>query len=289
MKRMLVTLSCFLLCGLLFAQETATKTTKTTTVVTETKTVKTTVTRPALKVAVMDFTTAETIGAKLLENIPVADAGEAKALPAEEKNLVDSVVQGIAKLVEVADDASVKEEKWKAQKELFTEALKGKSRPAILGADYLTAYLGRYKEVFGCMDAGLVKKAMLKLEKEEDFPKDFLPKLAKETGVNYLIYGTVSDIRSKENAFKGYGIETKTTLCQLDIIIKVVDLAAQHTIFTNVYTGSYKEQRPISVEQFDNNIYQNLMTSALEQAAEELYEECRPDNPDGLFKVKDED
>ena len=289
MKRMLAFFSCLLLAGTLCGEETAIKTTKTTTVVTETKTVKTTVTRPALKVAVMDFTTADTIAAKLLDNIPAANAKDEKALPTEDKNIVDSVINGLGKLLEEAGKASAEETKWKEQKELLMQTLKGKSRPSILGAEYLSAYLGKYKEVFGCMDAGLVKQAMLKLQKEEDFPKDFFPKLAKETGVSYLIYGTVSDIRSKENAFKGYGIETKTTLCQLDIIIKVVDLAAQHTIFSNVYTGSYKEQRPISVEQFDNNIYQNLMTSALEQAAEELYEECRPDNPDGLFKVKDED
>ena len=113
-----------------------------------------------------------------------------------------------------------------------------------------------------------------------------MKKLAAETGATHLICGTVSDIRSKENSFKGYGIETKTTLCQLDVIIKVIDLDAQYSVFSNVYTGSYKEQRPISVEQFDNNIYQNLMTGALEQAAEELYELCKPGNPDGIYKAK---
>jgi len=116
---------------------------------------------------------------------------------------------------------------------------------------------------------------MLKLQKEPDFPKDFMKKLAAETGATHLLYCTVSDIRSKENAFTGYGISTRTTLCQLDVIVKMVALEAQHVVFSNVYTGNYKEQRPISVEQFDNNVYQNLMTSALEQAAEGLYEFCK--------------
>ena len=56
----------------------------------------------------------------------------------------------------------------------------------------------------------------------------------------------------------------------------MVDLAAQSTVYSNVYTGNYREQRPISGTQFDNNIFQNLMTSALEQAAEDLYDQCRP-------------
>ena len=118
--------------------------------------------------------------------------------------------------------------------------------------------------------------AMQKLQSAPDFPKDFMLRLARETGATHLIYGTVSDIRTKTNSFRGYGIETKTTNYQLDVIIKMVDLAAQHTVYSNVYTGNYREQRPISGTQFDNNIFQNLMTSALEQAAEDLYDQCRP-------------
>ena len=40
--------------------------------------------------------------------------------------------------------------------------------------------------------------------------------------------------------------------------------------------GTYREQRPISGAQFDNNIFQSLMKSALEQAAEDLYDMCKP-------------
>ncbi len=286
MKKIAGFLSCFLLCGGLYAQvgETTTTTTETKTVVTETTTVTTKVIRPFMKVAVLDFVTADTIGLKLLEHLPTAGADSNNALSAEDRTSVNGVMQGFVKLMETASNTKIRDDKWTEQRDLFNETLKGKARPAILGADYLAAYLGRHQDVFGCLDTMIVKKAMLKLQKEPDFPKDFLKKLAVETGATHLICGTVSDIRSKENAFKGYGIETKTTLCQLDVIIKVIDLEAGHSVFSNVYTGSYKEQRPISVEQFDNNIYQNLMMGALEQAAEELYERCKPDNPDGLYK-----
>ena len=60
------------------------------------------------------------------------------------------------------------------------------------------------------------------------------------------------------------------------MIVKVVDLVAQQTVHANTYTGTYREQRPISGAQFDNNIFQSLMKSALEQAAEDLYDMCKP-------------
>ena len=56
----------------------------------------------------------------------------------------------------------------------------------------------------------------------------------------------------------------------------MVDLVTQQTVHANTYTGTYREQRPISGTQFDNNIFQTLMKSALQQAADELYEKCAP-------------
>ena len=160
--------------------------------------------------------------------------------------------------------------------DLYNTIVKGEARPMVIGAEYLSAYLGRHNDVFTCVDASQMTAAMQKLQKAPDFPKDFMLRLARETGATHLIYGTVSDMRTKTNSFKGYGIETKTTNYQLDVIIKMVDLAAQHTVYSNIYTGNYREQRPISGSQFDNNIFQNLMTSALEQAAEDLYDNCKP-------------
>jgi hypothetical protein len=125
------------------------------------------------------------------------------------------------------------------------------------------------------MDASLITAAMDKLSKQPEFPRDFMLRLAKETGATHLIYGTVSDIHSKTNSFTGYGIQTNTTTYQLDVTIKMIDLVAQHSVYSNVYTGSYREQRPISTEAFDNNIYQSLLKSALEQAAEDLYDVCK--------------
>lgn len=261
---------CLVMAG--YAQETVSTTTTTTVTTTTTTTVK----KPFIKVAVMDFMTTDKIGADVLSKMRVAESEGMKALDESDRKSINGVMQGFVKLLEASQNASEREDKWLVQKELFNKVLNGAARPAVLGADYLSAYLGRHGDVFGCKDSALLKKAMLKLQSEPDFPKDFTKKLAAMTDTTHVIYCSVSDIRTRENSFKGYGIETKTTLCQLDVIVKMVDLAEGHTVFSNVYTGSYKEQRPISVEQFDNNIFQNLMTSALEQAAEELYDLCKP-------------
>ncbi len=267
---------------------TTTTTTERKTVVTET-TVTTTAKKPFIKVCVLDFQTVDSAGLKMLETrFPQKPPAEMNSLNAEDRKSIHGVMQGFVKMIDAASNANTKNslriEDRDRNMALYKKALDGTARPAIIGAEYLTAYLGRHSDIFGCLDSMLLNKAMLKISKEADFPKDFLLRLGQETGATHIITATVSDLRSKHNAFKGYGIETKTTVCQLDVIIKLIDLNKQYTVFSNVYTGSYREQRPISVEQFDNNIFQNLMTSALEQAAEELTEICNPENPDGIFQ-----
>ena len=81
---------------------------------------------------------------------------------------------------------------------------------------------------------------------------------------------TVSSLRSAESEFKGptYGHATKTTMWQLDVIIKL--LRRDEVVWSKVKTSSYEERRPISEAKFDNNIFHNLMTAALEQAADDV-------------------
>ena len=111
---------------------------------------------------------------------------------------------------------------------------------------------------------------MSKLPSESDFPRDFLRRLGAASGVTHLIYGTVSDIRRQEKTFQGYGITTKTTDYQLDVLIRMVDLAGQRVVYGNVYTGRYQERQPVSGSSVDDGVFQALMKSALEQAAEDL-------------------
>ncbi len=264
-------------CGMhgLFAQE-AVKTEETTTTTTTTKTVITETVvkeKPAwqkMKVCVMDFTTIDIEGQKRfldVNNKPIVIPGQ-NTLNDDDHKTVNGVMQGFVRMIDAWDGTRTNKANREGQigDNLFT-------RDKALS---IYAYLGRYNDVFVCMSKDLVGATMMKIRQQPDFPQDFMLKVAQASGATHLIYGTLSDIRTRENHFKGYGIETHTINYDMDVIIKVVDLVAQHTVFSNVYTSSYNERRPVSNAQFDKAIYQNLMTSALQQAAEELYELCKP-------------
>ena len=241
------------------------------------------------KVCVLDFTTIDEKGQKRFldqNNQPIMIPPQCTLNDADRKS-VNSVMQGFVRMIDAwsskkTDDynrrTQAEENRFTRTKalELYQTAVNGETRPTVIGADYLTAYLGRRSDVFSCLPAPVMEAAMSRLQTAPDFPRDFMLRLAKETGATHLIYGTVSDIRTKTNSFKGYGIATKTTNYQLDVIIKMVDLISQSTVYSNVYTGNYREQRPVSTTQIDNNVFQTLMTAALEQAAEDLYDKCKP-------------
>ena len=82
--------------------------------------------------------------------------------------------------------------------------------------------------------------------------------------------GQPLELRRMRKAFHG------AHTVDVEDAVKMVDLVTQQTVHANTYTGAYREQRPISGMQFDNNIFQTLMKSALQQAADELYEKCAP-------------
>ena len=265
-----------------------TKEVTTTTVITKTV-IQEKVKWSPFRVCVLDFTSLDTEGQKRFldqQNNQIAIPPQ-NTLNSEDRKSISSVMQGFVRMIDAWDNsrtntanraAQVEDNTFNRTKalELYNSVAKGQSRPIIIGADYLSAYLGRHNDVFSCLDASQMAAAMDKLRQDPEFPRDFMLKLAKMTGATHLIYGTVSDLRKKSNSFKGYGIETSTTNYQLDVVIKMVDLAAQHTVYSNVYTGNYREQRPVSTDQIDHNIFQNLMTAALEQAAEDLYDVCKP-------------
>lgn len=261
----------------------------TTSAVITTTVVKETTKWQPFRVCVLDFTSPDIQGQQRF----LDTQNKAIIIPPQctlndaDRSSINSVMQGFVRMIDAWDNTKTNRSNRQVQAEdnsfnrakalaLYNTAVRGTARPMVIGADYLAAYLGKHNDVFSCIDASLMTAAMDKMQNAPDFPRDFMLRLAKETGATHLIYGTVSDLRSKSNAFKGYGIETKTTVYQLDVIIKMVDLAAQRTVYSNVYTGNYREQRPVSTAQFDSNIFQTLMTSALEQAAEDLYDVCRP-------------
>ena len=275
-------------------KETTTTTTTTTTVITETVKTKEKPAWKPFKVCVLDFTSIDTSGQlRFLDgkNEPIVIPPQNTLNDADHRT-INSIMQGYVRMIDAWDnswtnsanrDAQVDDNVFTRKKalDLYNTIVKSAPRPMVIGAEYLSAYLGRHNDVFGCMDVSQVAAAMEKLQKQDDFPRDFMLRIAKETGATHLIYGTVSDIHTRTNSFSGYGINTNTTTYELDVTVKMIDLAAQHSVYSNVYTGSYREQRPVSTEQFDNNIYLTLMKSALEEAAEDLYDVCKEGRKEG--------
>ncbi|MCI5779251.1 MAG: hypothetical protein MR051_05495 [Lentisphaeria bacterium] len=274
--------------GPVTAEKTTEVTTTTQTVVTKTVVREKTRWRP-FKVCVLDFSTPDIKGMERflsLKNQPVV-IPERNSLNAADHQTVSRVMQGFVRMIDARSGAAtdranrelqMDDNRFDRQKalELYHTTVKGPARPTVIGAEYLSAFLSRHSDVFSCVPQEVVQAAMVKIAAEPDFPQDFLLKLARATGATHLICGTVSDVRSKSNSFKGYGIETKTVNYQLDVIVKMVDLAAQSTVYGNVFTGTAREQSPVSTEQSDHDLFQSMMKSALEQAAGELYDACKP-------------
>ncbi len=271
-------------------KKTTTTTTTTTTVITETVRTKEKE-KPAwkpFKVCVLDFTSIDTAGqVRFLDgkNNPIVIPPQNTLNDADHRT-INSIMQGYVRMIDAWDNSWTNSANREAQIDdnvftrkkaidLYNTIVKGEPRPMVIGAEYLSAYLGKHNDVFGTMDVSQVAVAMQKLQKQDDFPRNFMLRIAKETGATHLIYGTVGDIHSRTRSFSGYGINTSTTTYELDVTIKMIDLAAQHSVYSNVYTGSYREQRPVSNDAFDNNIFLSLMKSALEQAAEDLYDVCK--------------
>ena len=234
------------------------------------------------RVCVMEVTTIDTQG-KIRFIDPAnkeLDVAPRCTLNSADRTSVNDVMQGFVRLVDAIENPQTTDIKNAITRSdalnIWNTVVHGETRPAVIGAEYLESYLGRNGEIFACADRPLMVAAMKKLQADPDFPSDFQLKLARATGVTHIIYTTVGNITSRENSFSGYGIETKTMSYSLDVIVKMVDLVTQQTVHANTYTGTYREQRPISGAQFDNNIFQSLMKSALQQAADELLGLCRP-------------
>lgn len=99
-----------------------------------------------------------------------------------------------------------------------------------------------------------------------------------EKSATHVLEPVISFLRSRENTFKGttYGVETKTTKWTLDVILTLRNRTTGDIAWAKSVSGSCDEQRPISVSQFDNNIFHSLMVSAVEEAAEALVEHFEP-------------
>lgn len=94
----------------------------------------------------------------------------------------------------------------------------------------------------------------------------------------YELSSVLTTLRSKENVYRSssYGVETKTTNWQLDLIVALKRLSDGVIVFSKTVTGFCNEQRPISEAKFDNDLFHSLMVAAIEEAAEDIIEYFAP-------------
>ncbi len=237
---------------------------------------------PPVKVAVLEFSTLDVKGNAFLERPDIKiDVPAMKSLNTADRLSINSVMQGFVGAIDAWDNHTTHEaevkwtikqrnEEWARWKTVYDRLLNGPTRPVIAGADYLGAYLGAYPEIFSCVDNTAVSAALKKLPEAPGYPTDAMRKLGEASGVDYLVYGIVTDLNSREKSFKGYGVETKTRIWSLDVIVKLVDLKAQRGVYGNVYTATATEQSPYSPDGIDGNIFQSLMRDALKKAAQDI-------------------
>ena len=236
------------------------------------------------KICVLDFTSIDVAGQQRFldhRNQPI-EIPEQSTLHSGDRLFVNRMMQGVIRLLDAKENAATRAANRKAQiednaferakaLEIYRKIVDGEARPMVIGADYLAAYLGQYPESFSCVDRNSVIAQMNVLSQQPDFPDNFTQKLSEKAGVTHLAYGTVADMRTKYTSFKGYGIETRAIVYELDVIVNLVDLTGKDSSYSGVFTAVLRDQERPNVVNYDNAIFQTLMKQALENAAEDFH------------------
>ncbi len=247
---------------------------------------------------VLDFSCIDIEGLKLLPST----GGQSIIVPSqnslntEDRRSINSVMQGLIRLMDSWDNSKTNEVNRiiqlddiilhrDAALEVYKKITSGPQRSLVLGAEYLTGYLGEQTPPINCTDSNIVTAAMLKLQQDPDFPLNFQAKLAADTGVTHLVYGSVGDISYTAKVTEYYGIKRESVTYRLPITIKVVDLARQYTVFSKTYESTYTEKQPFNGLIIESNIYGKLMQNILRQVASDIAQASLPGD-DQLISVK---
>ena len=154
------------------------------------------------------------------------------------------------------------------QNELADKLLKTPQRAVVIGANFMEGALGNYDSV-ELVDRGDIYKAYRDMSARQagEQPRT-LPEVLQLQGATHVLYGTVADFRVAGNEYTGYGINTKSLIYELDVMIKIVELKTNRIVFSGVFTGQSREfyldgQKAI----IDSGRFETLMKSATAQAA----------------------
>lgn len=244
--------------------------------------------RAPFRIGVLDFTSIDVEGHKrfLDDQKQVISIPPSSTLNSEDRQSINAVMQGFVRMIDAWNTGKNMEpvrrvemaeyhRQVQQQLALYRKTVDGESRPMIIGADYLRAALAQYPDIFGTIDPAPLHAALTKLAAEPDFPRAFPQRIAQLTGATHMIRGTVSDIRRQQMIYRGYGIETKTTVYQLDLLLQMIDLSTGSSVYGGTYTAEIRERQPLSGAIITDNHFQRLLNAAVQQAATAFAEACR--------------
>ena len=236
---------------------------------------------PAMKIAVLDFSTIDTVGQKFYRytetRMPAMVYNQ--LTPADYGTIDDRMlgwVRGLevqATLQERREDrdrqSQLNDRELARRDELAAKILNSPQRSTVIGSEYMIAALGDYPEAFSPVDRRALDDSLLAIElgTQADAMAQAKEKFGKLTGATHALYGVVSDFQVEETSFKGYGIETKNKLYTLDVIVKVVELGTNRVVFSGLFTGKIKRLDHGATPRRDTGLYEKLMKDAVGQAA----------------------
>jgi len=231
------------------------------------------------RIAVFNFTTIDIQGQHFRDftDRTVAVTPQ-NSLSEDDLGSIDEIMLGYVKLVDAGEERTRRahgrgrldrenDRNLARQWELADKLLKTPQRAVVIGAAWMEAALGNYDSV-ELVDRGEIFKAYRDMANRQagEAPRKF-PETLQIHGATHVLYGTVADFRVSSRNFKGYGVETKAVVYELDVVVKVAELATGRIAFAGVFTGQDRELKVEGLRVVDSGQFERLMKSAIAQAA----------------------
>ena len=241
---------------------------------------------PAMKIAVLDFTCIDLTGQKLrlVRNRPV-NTDYRGILSSADRQSIDDRMQGFVRMLDArfAGTAAMagirrdlrESERDRAEREaLAKKILNSKQRPLVIGAEYMTASLGEYPEIFSPANREGIESALKSLDfgraqTAEDADRR-IREFMEKSGATHILTGTVADLKTEHKKFSGYGVRTDRVVYSLDVLVKLIDLKTSQIAFSGVFTGEVSQMNTKFAQTINDSLFQDLMKDAVKQAAEAM-------------------
>ena len=241
---------------------------------------------PAMKIAVLDFTCIDLTGQKLrlVRNRPV-NTDYRGILSSADRQSIDDRMQGFVRMLDArfAGTAAMaglqrdlrESERDRAEREaLAKKILNSKQRPLVIGAEYMTACLGEYPEIFSLANREGIESALKSLDfgraqTAEDADRR-IREFMEKSGATHILTGTVADLKTEHKKFSGYGVRTDRVVYSLDVLVKLINLKTSQIAFSGVFTGEVSQMNTKFAQTINDSLFQDLMKDAVKQAAEAM-------------------